>query len=672
MKVIIDLMEAFSEHVGLPLLLVNVNGEIAHQVCSNDCRFSNQDSIYFLSELKNASLKQNRPTIMSVTNESYPSSLFYIITPNFKFEHCNFFIVAGPCLLETEKIEYNCEQLPLKMLKDDEIEEKLNKIRSLYFLLATKEEIETKVVMPEQVINMLQKVGNSTYNIFDNDYYIYSNLDEFLNMDGVDFIGMAIKNEDDIFVVKHINGINVQHLLGKKFFMGEGLLGNAVIVGKDFYWKKINNETRRAEFLNRYGIFPNHLFGFTLKNDKEVEGIVFGGSFNETLLSDNTLKIMKFIINYVYQKRQMKEKLIESEYIQSVFVNLLELIDIATYINDKKYISYKILDFCQTLNKGNFSCFTTFHDYFIFRGNMKNDIYEKHQYALKNIMYNHSSKVWIESQCIHFSLENYGLFTVEFDEKIDLQYAAYILKMIGKLFYYKSNLIYKEDVNEEALQQDIFHILFTSMKEMNLSQYDLTKLCLKFVNNVADELQLPNDRKKLMKNICKVLPYSVNYLEKYIIHTEEWKLLCDTKKFIQYQLYSNEYTIECQIVAFILKIIVEGAKIENIDFVSSELKDLFLKQYNLLFSTEHVEMDDKQIEEITDLRSVISTLMLTPREKEILYLILEGLNNHEVGQYLKISVHTVKNHVTNIFKKLNVSDRFQAMAKIYRIKYGES
>ncbi|NEY72689.1 hypothetical protein G4D63_13210 [Bacillus mesophilus] len=79
----------------------------------------------------------------------------------------------------------------------------------------------------------------------------------------------------------------------------------------------------------------------------------------------------------------------------------------------------------------------------------------------------------------------------------------------------------------------------------------------------------------------------------------------------------------------------------------------------------------EEIQNMIDINSVISELPLTTREKEILHLILEGLNNQEVGSYLNISVHTVKNHITNIYKKLNVTDRVQAMTKIYRIKYGD-
>ncbi|HHV30049.1 response regulator [Acetivibrio mesophilus] len=58
---------------------------------------------------------------------------------------------------------------------------------------------------------------------------------------------------------------------------------------------------------------------------------------------------------------------------------------------------------------------------------------------------------------------------------------------------------------------------------------------------------------------------------------------------------------------------------------------------------------------------------LTARELEVLELIAEGLINKEIARRLFISEKTVKNHVSNIFKKLNVSDRTQAA--IYAFKH---
>ncbi|MGF7056536.1 response regulator [Brassicibacter mesophilus] len=57
---------------------------------------------------------------------------------------------------------------------------------------------------------------------------------------------------------------------------------------------------------------------------------------------------------------------------------------------------------------------------------------------------------------------------------------------------------------------------------------------------------------------------------------------------------------------------------------------------------------------------------LTRREYEVLVLIAEGLNNREIAERLFISEKTVKNHVSNIFKKIGVSDRVQAAIFTYR------
>lgn len=51
---------------------------------------------------------------------------------------------------------------------------------------------------------------------------------------------------------------------------------------------------------------------------------------------------------------------------------------------------------------------------------------------------------------------------------------------------------------------------------------------------------------------------------------------------------------------------------------------------------------------------------LTKREVEILRLVAEGLTNEEVGRKIFISEKTVKTHLTNIFDKLKVNNRFKA------------
>lgn len=60
------------------------------------------------------------------------------------------------------------------------------------------------------------------------------------------------------------------------------------------------------------------------------------------------------------------------------------------------------------------------------------------------------------------------------------------------------------------------------------------------------------------------------------------------------------------------------------------------------------------------------TKLLSKRELEVLKLIAVGNFNRDVAQKLEISEKTVKNHVSNIFKKIGVVDRTQAA--VYAIK----
>ena len=54
---------------------------------------------------------------------------------------------------------------------------------------------------------------------------------------------------------------------------------------------------------------------------------------------------------------------------------------------------------------------------------------------------------------------------------------------------------------------------------------------------------------------------------------------------------------------------------------------------------------------------------LTEREKHILFYLAQGYKNNEIGKVLNISVHTVKAHLENIYEKLGVENRVQAVIK---------
>jgi LuxR family transcriptional regulator of csgAB operon len=60
-------------------------------------------------------------------------------------------------------------------------------------------------------------------------------------------------------------------------------------------------------------------------------------------------------------------------------------------------------------------------------------------------------------------------------------------------------------------------------------------------------------------------------------------------------------------------------------------------------------------------RSDAGAALLTKREKQILRLTATGATNTQIADHLSVSMHTVKTHIYNLFKKINVTNRIQAI-----------
>ena len=113
------------------------------------------------------------------------------------------------------------------------------------------------------------------------------------------------------------------------------------------------------------------------------------------------------------------------------------------------------------------------------------------------------------------------------------------------------------------------------------------------------------------------------------------------------RLGANGYLLKDSSANTLIEGIRKVAKGEN--YIQPSVADLVNSTNN--------DVDNKIIEKINS---------LTNREYEVLVLIAEGLNNKDIAERLYISEKTVKNHVSNIFKKLDLNDRVQAAIFAYK------
>lgn len=76
----------------------------------------------------------------------------------------------------------------------------------------------------------------------------------------------------------------------------------------------------------------------------------------------------------------------------------------------------------------------------------------------------------------------------------------------------------------------------------------------------------------------------------------------------------------------------------------------------------HIEYVEKYIEKETAI-NIAENNILTVRENEMLVCIIKGYSNKEIADKLFVSENTVKKHLNNIYSKLGVSRRTQAISK---------
>ena len=81
-------------------------------------------------------------------------------------------------------------------------------------------------------------------------------------------------------------------------------------------------------------------------------------------------------------------------------------------------------------------------------------------------------------------------------------------------------------------------------------------------------------------------------------------------------------------------------------------------------------MDSREVKGITrqEIGSQDGIDALTDREIAVVHLVAQGESNPQIAEALSISVNTVKTHLSNILKKLQLDNRTQAAA--YAVEHG--
>lgn len=135
-------------------------------------------------------------------------------------------------------------------------------------------------------------------------------------------------------------------------------------------------------------------------------------------------------------------------------------------------------------------------------------------------------------------------------------------------------------------------------------------------------------------------------------------------KFVNQILLSRSYSKIGESVFFILITFFIILVMYLLKYIQKEKETTELIYEELKIAYDNLKNEQGKIEINPEEKEKI--ISLTDREREICSLIAQGKNNKEISKELYLSEGTVKNHITNIFNKLELRDRTQLA--VYSLK----
>ncbi|WP_096199933.1 LuxR C-terminal-related transcriptional regulator [Bacillus sp. FJAT-45350] len=573
-------------------------------------------------------------------------------------------------------------------ISEDEKQEKITQISNLATVVETylqsqydkQIDQDSKVFTKKSLDNI--RVAIATKSSFLEE--LYSN---HLNFN---FLGLAMERSDGYFYIDSIYGKNTEQLKGHSFVIGEGFLGHTIATLQLQFWKHAYNDPR-VNFFHRHCLYPKSLFCQPIFEEERLIGILFGGSTEEVIGNEDALEPIKMyssLLSVLITTQTLKENLHNHLLELSTFN---EVFRVMTTVKDIKRVLYILVDISINIMRGPFACIV----YKPSMNNSKIDIVSRglssaeiNDYGYDVAVRSFSEKFndvnvkqpiqgktkWgidVVEFPLYYNGFMYGILCVGLNPKYELEkYKAFLstLAVAGGISIHLCREQYGIDTDDFIIN------LLTEVMDKNGDKY---RLSMKIRDHVEAFTTFLNDGDfKLIRKISGIALYERNVLEKYLSDKQLITIFNGYKNVLENKSTENK---DSEILVLIYTFVTQGERVEvvkDLSIIRKELKEKFISYLNQESIVETViSLDERQLitsskPDLTDGNKILKNeLHLSSREVEVLNLILKGKNNREIANKLFISEHTVKNHITRIFQKLEVNDRAQAIAMVYQLGY---
>lgn len=491
-------------------------------------------------------------------------------------------------------------------------------------------------------------------------------------LEGLDFIGFASCAGDGVKIDQcTLPDLDANRLT---FMPGEGYIGKVFATKKDEVWK-VDPMDPRAMLFSKNNQPLKLMACFPVHSESARYGVLFFGSYSEEALPESHYKMGHQCASLLGFKLQLAE-LTNQEHIHAFQLSaLMEMVRNFDQLNNKKAIATLLLDICmnvlQTLN-----CFIYYpsdhydeEDILDSRGftmdafnlYLKDVLYRLKQYDRRQDRDSEMRETALNQQMFECLLWNEyrnkaGMIAFGFPTSKTNEFFYSYLQLIGKMINGALNRI-----SHDTLIEDRAILLTESLSAINPERHQAFEEAKELAAIFFQYIHLNEQEKETCVYSIKLVDFPIELLNKADMDPEIIKIIEEYKQMILRK--SLKTTNPLSKVLYLTMSYIEAE--EKHLLIEGLKKDDFRDEWvGLFFKAVH---DWEQLKEQSTGKSNPQTFSqknaldcLTKRELEILDMLSHGLKNQDLSRILTISEFTVKNHVSNVYKKLGIKNRSQA------------
>lgn len=511
-----------------------------------------------------------------------------------------------------------------------------------------------------------------------------------------EIVGIALEKTPGELEITDAVGPGSQKIIGGRFRTGEGFLGHAMLNERDSEWNGIQQDPR-ALFFRQAGITDlETIYCFPILSGTRITGIIFCLSKYPSLIHNHILDLEKMYFSWVasYVGNELAYRQLEKQ-----LGRIKPLLDAAQFLNalsDIKRMALTLVEIALNMAEQPLGALVVQQEdnssqlHILARGIEQDradqmvqeivDLYFSETSDTAHIPYIHSTEkgTWILELPISYDHKIRAVLLVELKHECLAEENREILLPLGTVYALSLKSFYARDQIQEMVDYTA-RLLSEIMAEFRPAEGHTARRMESLASGYAGWSGISETEGKKLARAALLSSWELAALEKFRYFPEELMIIREWKEQTL-PAGSIKYSREAQILAVIATYLQNNEALASLEIVPG-VEQTISNSFRSFIMNEQTLESSVTISPVTigqtsapgaafgeeAVEEAISKLGLSAREKEVLRLVIKASSNKGIASTLFISEHTVKNHLSNIFQKMGVNDRTQAIAAVFKL-----